>query len=443
MEYQDKLKMLTEILESGEKPREDFRIGVEIEHIVVDKTTFESINYYQENGIEVILKKLLGFDYKPKYEGDYLIALEREDAIITLEPGGQLEISIMPCSSLQEIEFIYLRFLQQLVPILEEQNQLLLGIGYHPKSSILEIPFNPKKRYELMSAYLKEKGTHAHNMMKGTAALQVTIDYLDHEDFIKKLRVANFLSPVLAYMSDNGPVFEGQLFDKHSIRSLIWQNTDKARSGIIPGVMDKAAFGYEEYADYLLKVEPILIMKDNETISTEGAKTAELMEKYSFTKDELMHIMTMVFPDVRGKKYLEIRMGDSLPYPFNFSYVALIKAIFYNDTVLNRLYELSSGLDSEGMEEYKESMMSLGAKGKFLSGEIQDFVVYLLDLVKDGLSDKELQYLAPLDELLRKGKNVAQLSKELIQEKGIGALEWCGLNRIIQEGEYYADKRII
>ncbi len=443
MVYQDKQKMLTEILESGEKIIDDFRIGVEIEHIVVDKTTFESINYYQENGIEKILKRLVTFDYKPKYEGDYLIGLEREDAIITLEPGGQLEISIRPCSSLQEIEHIYLVFLQQLIPILEEQNQLLLSIGYHPKSSILEIPFNPKKRYELMSAYLKEKGTHAHNMMKGTAALQVTIDYKDQEDFIKKLRVASFLSPVLAYISDNAPVFEGRLFEKHSIRSLIWQNTDRARSGIIPGVMDKAAFGYEDYADYLLKVEPILIMKDNHTISTKDATTEELMEKYSFTKDELMHIMTMVFPDVRGKRYLEIRMGDSLPFPFNFSYIALIKAIFYNEAALNKLYELSSQLDSKVMETYKEDMMRLGGKGKFLNGEIQDFVVYLLDLVKVGMTEKELQYIAPLEELLRGGKNVAQLSKELLQEKGIGALEWCGLNRIIQEGEYYADKRII
>ena len=443
MEHEDKVKALVEILKSGEKPREDFKIGVEIEHIVVDKDSLDSINYYQENGIEEILKKLMKFNYKPKYENNYLIALEKEAAILTLEPGGQLEISIKPCDSIQEVEEIYLSFLQEVIPILEEQNQLLMAIGYHPKSSIQEIPFNPKKRYELMSSYLKTKGSHAHNMMKGTAALQVTIDYRDEEDFTKKLRVANFLSPILAYVSDNGPIFEGKVFDKCSIRSLIWENTDPARSGIIAGVMDRDVFGYREYAEYLLDVAPILILKDNTVISTLDRKTGELMDEYSFTKDELMHIMTMVFPDVRAKKYLEIRMGDSIPYPYNLSYISLIKAIFYNDTALNELYHLSQNVNSSEMRSYKSSMMEKGPRGEFLSKTVGEFTTYLIDLVQKSMSEEELRYFTPMAEILLKGKNISQLSREGILEAGPGALKWCGLNALIQEGKYYADKRII
>ena len=442
MEYEDKVKVLVEILKSGEKLKDNNKLGVEIEHIVVDKDSMESINYYQENGIEDILKKLMKSNYIPKYEGNYLIGLEREDAIITLEPGGQLEISIKPCSSIQEIELIYANFLQEIIPIIDGQNQLLMAIGYHPKSSIAEIPFNPKKRYELMSSYLKEKGSHAHNMMKGTAALQVTIDYHDEEDFIKKLKVANFLSPILAYISDNAPVFEGKIFENSSVRSLIWQNTDPARSGIIPGVMEKL-FGYEEYAEYILNIEPILIMKDNKVISTTDAKTSDLMDKYSFTKDELMHIMTMVFPDVRGKRYLEIRMGDSLPYPYNFAYIALIKILFYNEAVLNKLYDLSSTVDTAMLEKYKTSMIQKGAEGEFLANKVIDFIPYLLNLAKESASEQELPYLLPLEELVSNGKNIADMAKEMYSTKGITALQYCGLNRMIQEGEDYADKRVI
>jgi len=443
MEYEDKIKALVEILKSGEKIVEDFKIGVEIEHIVVDKDSLDSINYYQENGIEETLKKLMKFNYKPKYENNYLIGLEKEAAILTLEPGGQLEISIKPCSSIQEVERIYLSFLQEVTPILEEQNQLLMAIGYHPKSSILEIPFNPKKRYELMSSYLKTKGSHAHNMMKGTAALQVTIDYRNEEDFIKKIRVANFLSPIFAYISDNGPIFEGRLFDKYSIRSLIWENTDPSRSGIIDGVMDKEVFGYREYAEYLLGVAPILIIKDNSVISTLDKKTGELMDEYSFTKDELMHIMTMVFPDVRAKRYLEIRMGDSIPYPYNLSYISLIKAIFYNEAALNELYQLSLNVNSVELSSYKSSMMEKGSRGEFLSKTVGDIIAYLIDLARSSMSEEEQKYFEPLAEILSLGENISLLLREGILEKGPEALKWCSLNALIQEGKYYEDKRII
>lgn len=438
MEYKDKVSMLTEILRSGEKSKDEFKIGVEIEHIVVDKATLESINYYQNNGIEVILKKLMKYNYKPKYEEDYLIGLEAEEGMITLEPGGQLEISIKPCSTIQEIEEIYFDFLNQVIPVLEEHNQFLMAIGYHPRSSILDLPFNPKKRYGLMSAYLKEKGCYAHNMMKGTAALQVSIDYSDEEDYIKKLRVANFLSPIFAYITDNAPIFEGKTFDANSLRSLIWQNTDSARSGIIPKAMDKL-FGYNEYADYLLKIEPILIIKDNIIISSGNLKTSELMEDYSFTKEELMHIMTMVFPDVRSKRYLEIRMGDSMPYPYNFSYITLIKGIFYREEVLNKLYELSQEIDTELLIEYKASMIENGREGKFLTGRIKDFIPCLFDLVKEYLPEEEYLQLAPLEDLIKAGKNPSAYSKELLLKEGIESLSWCSLNGFIQEGEQHGN----
>jgi glutamate--cysteine ligase len=274
-------------------------------------------------------------------------------------------------------------------------------------------------------------------MMKGTAALQVSIDYSDEEDYVKKLRVANFLSPIFAYITDNAPIFEGKTYEANSLRTLIWKNTDPARSGIIPKAMDKL-FGYNDYAEYLLNIEPILVVKENEIISSENLKTNELMEAHSFAEEELYHIMTMVFPDVRSKRYIEIRTGDSMPYPYSFSYITLIKGIFYSEQVLNKLYELSQGVDNELLEKYKSSMLENGREGQFLDGHIKNFLPYLFDLVKECLSKEEYLQLAPLEALIRAGKNPSAYSKELLKKKGLESLSWCSLNGLVQEGEQYA-----
>jgi len=204
MNYEKNLESIVSIIRQGEKLPNQFNIGVEFEHIIVKEDTLASVSYYGENGIQEILHELLlNKSYEGKYEGDYLVGLLAEDREITLEPGGQFEISIKPCSAISDIKEIYFNFLKDIVPILEQRNLLLMAIGYHPKSSIDEIPFNPKKRYEYMSNYLGKKGKYAHNMMKGTAALQVAIDYANEEDFIRKFRVANFISPLLYLISDS------------------------------------------------------------------------------------------------------------------------------------------------------------------------------------------------------------------------------------------------
>ena len=432
MDYKEKAHFLTEILKLGEKRDRQCMVGVEIEHIVVDKNSWNSIHYYQKDGIETILKKLMRFAYKPKFEGDSLIGLEHEDYIITLEPGGQLEISIRPCSSLKKIELIYFQFLQQVIPILEEQNQFLMALGYHPKSTIADIPFIPKKRYQLMTAYLKEKGKYAHNMKKGTASLQISIDYYDEEDFIKKMRVAHFLSPVLAVISDNAPIFEGKDYEQNSLRSLIWQNTDPARSGTIPGVMDQS-FGYQEYADYLLNVEPILFLKDDRALSAGNRKISDLLDQYVFTVPELEHLFSMVFPDARAKNYIEIRTGDSLPHPFSFSYIAFIKGLFYNQAALDYLFQLTETVDSETLEKYKQSMIQKGLKGDFASKTLIDFLPPLFDWAREGLPVEEIHYLQPLENLILSQENVLHRTREKLDKEGLDGLRSCILNDLIQE----------
>lgn len=441
MEYDNKLEKVLGIIKQGEKNTGKLRMGLEFEHIVVNQNTFETINYYEEKGIQEILKKMLEKGYNPIYEGEYLVGLEMDYGVITLEPGGQLELSIRPCEELREVEGLYLSFLEDVLPLLEAHNQLLMAIGYHPKTSIKDIPFNPKKRYEYMSNYFNNTGKYAHNMMKGTAALQVAIDYANEADFIKKYRVANFLSPVLALISDNSPVFEGTVYDKNSIRSVIWQNTDLDRSGIVKGVMDQA-FGYHQYADYLLGVPPIFITKDGQYIPTNGKTISEVLDEYQLSEEELENLFTMVFPDVRVKRYIEIRMGDSLPYPFNLSYGALIKGIFYQQKALDELYEMSLKIDNTTLEVYKEEMIEKGFKGYFMENTLGEFAMKLFEMAEKGLSGEELSYLQPLKALIMQGKNVAGASKERLEKEGLIGLNWSALNFIVR-GKQSVNKEVI
>lgn len=439
MKYEKNLLSIISLIKNGEKNIKNFKVGVEFEHIVVNKDTMESVTYYGEEGIEGILQELLLKGYEGNYEEGYLVGLSSEDIEITLEPGGQLEMVTKPCETIKEVESVYFRFLNDLIPILEGRNLLLMGIGYHPKTSIDDIPFNPKKRYKHMSAYLKEKGKYAHNMMKGTASLQVSIDYKDEYDFIRKFRVANFISPLLYLISDNAPVFEGEIYDKFGVRSLIWSDMDKERSGIVPNSFKKD-FGYKDYAQYILSIPPILIIKDGEFISTGNDTVEEVMEKYIFTKEELEHLMTMVFPDVRVKNYIEIRVGDSLPYPYSLAYVTLIKGIFYNDVALEYLYNFSDRIEEEQIEKVKECIQEKGFDAYFGCKTVYEYILILFDLAKKSLNEEEKEILIPLEKLMVSKKNLSTVSKEKLREEGIKGLKWSSLNQWVEGGENVGNK---
>lgn len=293
-----------------------------------------------------------------------------------------------------------------------------------------------------MSNYLKETGKYAHNMMKGTAALQVSIDYKDEDDFIRKFKVANFLSPLLYLISDNSPIFEGEVYNKHGIRSLIWENTDKQRSGIVPNSLNKD-FGYKDYAEYILNIPPILIKKDGEFISTGNKLVKELMEEYVFTTEEIEHIMTMAFPDVRVKNFMEIRVGDSMPYPYNLAYVTLIKGIFYNETALEYLYNFAQRREDEQVNKVKGCIREKGFEAYFGSKTAYEYIRIIFDLAKKSLDEEEKEMLSPLEQLIIDKKNLSILSKEKIDKEGIEGLKWYNFNQWVKGGEDVGNNRSI
>ncbi|WP_422486646.1 glutamate--cysteine ligase [Gudongella sp. DL1XJH-153] len=411
MTYNKKLDMIENYIRSGETRTEEFRLGVEMEHFVIWKDSLKSVSYYGKDGVEEILRELLPNGWSGTYEGEHLLGLRKGSVIITLEPGSQLEVSIDAAEKIEVLEKGYLSFLEEIHPLLEKRGQGLVTLGYHPVTKIEDIKLLPKKRYDLMFDYFKTKGSHAHNMMKGTGAFQVAIDYSDEEDYHKKFRTLNALAPVFYAMFENALFFEGKPCKTHNLRAYVWMNCDNDRAGIVENALSED-FSYRDYGSYILERPPIFTVRNGEIFPTGEKKVKEILEPGKTETKELEHLMTMFFPDIRTKTYLEVRMMDSIPYPLNFSAVALIKGLFYNDDNLDELYHSIKGITADQVQQTKVEMLYKGLDATLNGRTLLETAQWLLKLAYEGLNKDEKDYLDPLKKLLEEGKNPYLLTRE-------------------------------
>lgn len=414
MDYNRQLEEIINYFEKSEKKVEDFKIGVEFEHFVIDLDSYETISYYGDGGVAETLKDLEEIGYTGVYENDYILGLTKGEKVITLEPGSQFELSIVAKKELKDLEREYLEFLKDIIPILEKKNQGLMTTGYHPVTKIDDIKLLPKKRYDYMFEYFKKRGSHAHNMMKGTAALQVSLDFKSEEDFKKKFKVLNALSPVLYALFENAYYFEGEPWDVHNIRSFIWINCDIHRSGIVDGALEDD-FGYKSYAEYILNRPAIFNYKDGEYIFTDEKLVRDILDPENYKEEELEHLLSMFFPDVRTKRYVEVRMMDSIPYPLNFSAMAFLVGLIYDEDNLNRIFKDMKDLTIEEVNKTKEDMVQLGVKAKLGDRTILEIGKKLVKLARTGLKEEDKRYLDPLEEMLNRGQTLYEITKEKSQ----------------------------
>jgi glutamate--cysteine ligase len=401
---------IVDFIRSGEKDNRFHKIGVEIEHFLVNEYDYTLIDYYGDFGIQNILYELSKMGYNKIYENEHLIGLENEYLSISLEPGGQFEVSIKPFYDLKKIEEIYLNFEKEMNSIISSKHIKMINIGYLPNNSINEIKFLPKKRYEMMSNYFLTKGKYAHNMMKGTASIQVIIDYEDENDFIKKFRVANFLSPLFYLITDNSPIFEKSYYNSNSLRSTIWQNTDNERCGIVENSLNKI-FDYSDYANYILNVCPIFYLINNDYKISYNKKVIELIDELD-KKEEIYHLMTMVFPEVRVKNYIEIRTSDTLPYPYNLGYFSFIKGIFYNENLLNKIYDISLDFKDKDLNFTMNDIQKNGFEACFYNFNMNSFMNFLFEESYLILNEEEKKSLKKFAELSLNKKNLSIMYKE-------------------------------
>ncbi len=368
-----------------------FSIGLELEHYVVDKNTKVSVSYYGERGIEALLERIKPFYEEFAYSEGHLIGLGRPGLAVSIEPAAQLEVSVAPQTDGKCIQAIYDQFMDELKPILLEWGYELITTGYQPKNKVQELDLIPKNRYRFMQEYFDKIGPYGQYMMKGTAATQVSIDYYSEEDFSAKYKVAYALYPILAMLSDNIPVFEGQENSKFIKRMEIWEHVDNARVDVKPYLQD-GTINFSRYAEFVYNT-PLIVDKEKDGDIATGKTASEVFENRLMTNEDIEHIISMVFPMIRLKHYLEIRVADSMPFGSVYAYVLLIKGLF-TDVSRVKKYVDELVIDHPNFTHDLISVIKTeGVYGQIYNHKIKDIVTQLYGIVISNLQDIEVAYL--------------------------------------------------
>ena len=393
-------------IRSGETESEG--LGLEIEHFVVDgsgvQIPFEEISYLinlvgRELGAEIF------------HTDGYPVGYATDKYTITLEPSCQFEISISPYQELYEIERVYQEFLSLWEPLFEARGYRIVARGLLP---LVEqgldpddIPLSPKKRYKYMDTYFRESGNYGKYMMRSSASTQVSVDYRSEEDLVKKLRILQKISPILMIMmenkSDQDSTLPGGQGKPHLLRTQEWEDLDPARTGFYPNSLDPD-FGYGKIAEVVLNT-PLILLTDKGWTEYVGSKTGtDLLADGTIYLDEsetirrkklIEHFISMGFFHFRIKKYIEIRVADSVPLPKALGYAALLKGIVYSRSNLDVLDRELSDVDDLGKIQDAVSVIeSEGENAVIYHGKTAaEWAERLAELAKNGLSEQEKEYL--------------------------------------------------
>lgn len=393
---QRNIQQLIHYFESGVKQCDSvFYMGLELEHFVVDAQE-RPVSYSGEHGIGQLLKKMAPLYAEKRYSGDHLVGLSRKDADISIEPAGQLEISISPQCDPGEVLRIYKQFYDECNSILSEWGYHLLERGYLVKGKAAQQELIPKKRYEFMDKYFSKIGSDGCCMMRGTAATQVSIDYSSEADCMRKYWASYCLWPFLECLAANTPIYEDAINDNPLQRSRIWQNVDAKRTDF-PVSEDLGQMNFASYAKFVYEVPLIVANIGGDECYVE--QSAEYLYANTLMTDrEIEHVLSMVFPPVRLKKFIEIRYADSLPIKEAIGYMLLLKGLL-SDPVpvlewLSKMQIRSQKDVEEIVEEIYRSGMQATVRGRKLGEILQE----LIDMAKQCLTQSEKEYLVPFIE---------------------------------------------
>lgn len=391
---------LNKLFKAKEKSKQTGILGLEVEHFVLNKSSKYPMPYDE---ISKLLEYLMPYYPVHQYEENRLIALESDHALLTLEPGCQLEVSLACMSNLEDIKRIYLDTIQPINSYLEAHNYQLVYSGGLPSVAASQVKRIDKKRYEFMENYFLKSGTRGLEMMKATAAVHVSIDYANEVDFVKKYRMANILHPVFAFLSSNTKMYAGKENPDLLLRDSIWANTDPQRCSIIPSLFD-TDFGYHSYVQWLESL-PLILMHDGQNFLDVGQKTCkEVADEYGWDEKYIPHYLSMSFLDVRLKQFIEIRSADSMPIDYTVAYCALIKGLFYNEENIEKYSKLVN--TKEAILSAKDSIRKHDWDANVYGEDIYAFCINLICDAKKGLNEKESYYLTWIENLVLKKTHI-------------------------------------
>ena len=386
---------LTEYFFRGIKSKNNLKIGVEHEKFILNKNTLKPLSYEEHNGIKEILEKLTTIGWTPLYDDNKqtIIALKRGKEAITLEPGGQIELSGAPLDNIHETCEETTNHLKELKKIGNELNFILLGMGVEPNLSLDDIPWMPKQRYGIMKKYMTKVGTLGHHMMKRTCTNQVNIDYSSEVDMIEKLRLMFNLESIATAMFANSPFDQGKISKYKSLRSHFWHHTDPDRTGLLPFVFEKG-FSFEKYTDYALSVPMYFINRNHHYIDMTKYTFKEYLDENSNNQDDAILLkdwedhLTTLFPQVRLKQYIEIRSMDACSWDLICSQPAFWIGILYDDEIMDNVKEITESWTQEDREYLNKTVPQEGLQSTFKEKKLISFAQDFFELSKKGLKKR-------------------------------------------------------
>ncbi len=380
-------------LEAGCKPREDWRIGTEHEKFGYCKDTLKPLPYEGERSILAMLEGLRdGHGWAPIEEGGKLIGLEKDGANVSLEPGGQLELSGAPLQTIHETCDEVNAHLADVKSIADKVGVGFIGLGAAPVWTHDEMPMMPKGRYKLMKAYMDRVGTMGKSMMFRTCTVQVNLDFGSEADMVQKLRVALALQPVATALFANSPFFQGRPNGHKSWRSRVWRDLDPDRTGMLPFVFDKG-FGFEAYADFALDVPMYFVYRDGKYVDALGQSFRDFMKGElpalpgeTPTLSDWADHLTTIFPEARIKKFMEMRGADGGPWRRLCALPAFWTGLMYDQSALDAAWDMVRGWSAETREALR-----VAASEQALQGEAGGLKIHDLAREAVAISDAGLK----------------------------------------------------
>ena len=409
---------LVEYFKQGSKPHEKWGIGTEHEKFMFRKNNYKRLVYGTGAGINTILSQMQLNGWQPVLEEGKTIGLIKNGASITLEPGGQFELSGENFKTVHETFRETRKHFEELNTICNEYGFFSLPMGVDPLTRREDVPWMPKERYRWMKKHMPTKGELGLEMMTNTASIQVNLDYSSEADMVKKMRVAQALQPVATAIFANSPFSGGKPNEYLSYRAHIWDHTDPDRCGFLPFIFDKG-FGFERWVDYLLDVPMYFIYREGNYLPANKITFREFLKGNQAPKPSMedwnIHVST-VFPDVRLKQFIEMRGADAGCASHIAALSALWVGLLYDDQSLEEAYELISGWNVKTMQELRAQVPKKGLKaasGKIHAGAISK---QMYRMAAEGLArraqfrgiENEGRFLEPVREITETGITQAE-----------------------------------
>lgn len=420
---------LTAYLAAGCKPKTEWRIGTEHEKFVFCRTSLEPVPYEGETGIRAILEKLgQETGWSIIAENDLPIGLKGEGASVSLEPGGQFELSGAPLENVHQTCDEVHRHLDAIKKVCDPMGVAFMGMGFAPTWTLDEMPRMPKPRYNIMRRYMPAKGSLGLDMMHRTCTVQVNLDFDSEADMVSKFRTSLALQPIATALFANSGLYEGKPSGYASYRAHIWTDTDPDRTGLLKFVFENG-FGFERYADYMLDTPMYFVRRNGEYIDAAGqsfrdflkGKLPALPGTRPTMEDWEDHLST-AFPEVRLKKFLEMRGADGGPWARICALPAFWVGLLYDDDALAAAWDVAKAWSEGEREQLRDDAAKDGLKAKVGGRTVQDVALEVLEISREGLrrraksgnlKEDETTYLDPLVKIAKSGVTMGEYTAQL------------------------------